>query len=56
VWGIGILMALGTMPGAWIGAHMTVKKGAVFVRWVLIAVVVVSALDLFGVTRLLVAS
>jgi uncharacterized protein len=53
VWEIGILMALGTMPGAWVAAHMAVNKGVVFVRWVLIAVVVVSALDLFGVIKLL---
>jgi hypothetical protein len=32
---------------------MAVKKGAVFVRWVLIAVVVISALDLFGMINLL---
>ncbi len=53
VWEIGILMALGTMPGAWVAAHMAVIRGAVFVRWVLVAVVAVSALDLFGVLRLL---
>ena len=52
VWEIGVLMGLGTMPGAWVGARMAVKRGAVFVRWVLIAVVVVSALDLFGVLKL----
>lgn len=53
IWEIGILMALGTMPGAWIAAHMAVNRGTVFVRWVLVAVVVVSSLDLFGVLRLI---
>jgi uncharacterized membrane protein YfcA len=51
IWEIGILMALGTMPGAWVAAHMAVKRGAVFVRYVLVAVVIVSSLDLFGVLR-----
>lgn len=53
IWEIGILMGLGTMPGAWVGAHMAVKRGAVFVRWVLVTVVVVSALDQFGAMSLL---
>ncbi len=52
VWEIGALIALGTMPGAWVAAHMAAERGAVFVRGVLIAVVVVSSLDLFGVFQL----
>jgi hypothetical protein len=53
VWEVGILMGLGTMPGAWVASHMAVKRGAPFLRWVLVAVVVVSALDLFGILQLL---
>jgi uncharacterized membrane protein YfcA len=53
VWEIGVLIALGTMPGAWVATHMAVERGAVFVRGVLIAVVVVSSLDLFGVLALI---
>jgi hypothetical protein len=41
------------MPGAWVASHMAVKRGAAFLRWVLVAVVVVSALDLFGILKLL---
>ena len=47
-WGIGLLLALGNMTGARVAARMAVQRGAVFIRWLLIAVVVVSALDLLG--------
>jgi hypothetical protein len=47
-WGIGLLVGVGNMLGAWAGARMAVKRGTAFVRWVLVAVVVVSAADLLG--------
>jgi uncharacterized membrane protein YfcA len=45
-WEIGSILALGNMTGAWVASHMAVKRGAVFVRYVLIAVVAVSAVAL----------
>ncbi len=42
-WGIGFLLAVGSMSGALVAARMAVRRGAVFVRWILIAVLVVSA-------------
>ncbi len=48
VWGIGLILAIGQMLGAWVAARMAVKRGAVFVRWLLIAVVAVSAAQLLG--------
>jgi uncharacterized membrane protein YfcA len=51
-WGIGLLVGVGTMLGAWAGARMAVERGTSFVRWVLVAVVVVSAADLLGVVEL----
>ena len=48
-WGVGILLAIGNAGGGWLAAHMAVERGAVFVRWVLIAVVAVSALQLLGI-------
>ena len=48
-WLIGGLLAIGNAVGGWLAAKMAVDKGAVFVRYVLIAVVVVSALRLLGV-------
>jgi hypothetical protein len=40
---IGLVLAAGSMIGAWLGAHFTVAKGNRVVRWVLAVVVVVSA-------------
>jgi uncharacterized membrane protein YfcA len=53
VWKIGLILAVGNMLGAWIAARMAVKRGAVFVRWLLIIVVSVSAAKLLGVFDLL---
>lgn len=52
-WGIGLVLAIGNMLGAWVAARMAVRRGAGFVRWVLIAVVVISAAVLLGVPDLL---
>jgi uncharacterized membrane protein YfcA len=54
VWGVGLILAVGNMLGAWVAARMAVKRGAVFVRWLLIAVVAVSAAQLLGLFRLVV--
>ncbi|MCP5099252.1 MAG: sulfite exporter TauE/SafE family protein [Chloroflexi bacterium] len=48
-WGIGLILAVGNGFGGWVAARMAVKKGAGFVRYLLIAVVVVSAANLLGV-------
>jgi len=53
VWGVGLILAVGNMLGAWVAARMAVKRGAVFVRWLLIAVVAVSAAQLLGLFDLL---
>lgn len=43
---IGLVLALGSMIGAWLGAHFTVAKGNKWVRWVLAVVVIVSAVKM----------
>lgn len=48
-WGMGLLLAVGNGFGGWLAARMAVKRGAGFVRWLLIAVVIVSAIDLLGI-------
>lgn len=48
VWKVGLVLALGNMTGAWIAARMAVKRGVVFVRWLLVAVVLVSGLALLA--------
>lgn len=52
-WGMGLLLAAGNMIGALVASRLAVKSGARFIRWLLIAVVVVSSLDLLGVFKLI---
>jgi uncharacterized protein len=42
-WMLGLLLAAGQAVGAWIAVKMTVRRGAKFVRWVVIAVIIVSS-------------
>jgi len=46
-WGLGLSLAAGNMLGAWIAAHVTVKKGDSFIRYVLAAAIVLMAVKLF---------
>lgn len=45
----GLVLAVGNMFGAWLGAHFTVKGGAKYVRYVLIAAMLIVIMNLFGV-------
>lgn len=49
LWSIGLLLAAGNAVGGWIAARLAVERGAVFVRWLLIAVIVVSSAELLGI-------
>lgn len=42
-WELGLLLAVGQSAGAWVAAHMAVARGARFVRFIVVAVVLVSA-------------
>jgi uncharacterized membrane protein YfcA len=42
-WLLGLLLGAGQSLGAWIAARMALKRGAPFVRWVVIVVIVLSA-------------
>lgn len=48
VWLVGFVLAIGNMLGAWVAARLAVQRGAGFVRWILIAVIVISAAWLLG--------
>lgn len=48
-WGMGLLLAIGNGLGGLIAARTAVKRGAPFVRWLVIVVVVVSAVNLLGI-------
>lgn len=45
----GLILAVGNMGGAWLGANFTVKGGAKYVRYVLILALLIVILNLFGV-------
>ena len=44
----GITLSIGNFMGALIASRMAVKKGASFVRWVIIAVILITAAQIFG--------
>jgi hypothetical protein len=46
-WILGLILALGTMSGAWIAAHVTVKKGDRFIRYILAIAILIMAYKLF---------
>lgn len=46
-WGVGAVLAVGQMTGAWIAARLAVTKGAAWIRWVLVAAAIVAAVRLF---------
>ena len=48
-WGPGLVLGVGNMLGAWLGTRFAVSKGAIWVRWFVIAVVTASAAQLLGV-------
>lgn len=52
-WSVGLILAVGNMLGAWVAARMAVKQGAKFVRWLLIGVLIVSAIVLLGLSDLI---
>jgi hypothetical protein len=47
-WTLGLLLGAGQSAGAWAAAHLAVKRGAEFVRIVVIVIVVLSAVALFA--------
>ncbi len=42
-WDLGLTLAAGNMLGAWTATHEAAKHGAKFIRWLLIVVVIISA-------------
>lgn len=47
-WGMGVLLGCGNMLGAWLAARLTVTRGAIWVRQLLLATVALSAAYLLG--------
>ena len=45
----GFVLSIGTMLGAWLATTLAIKKGAPFVRWILIVVISIAALNFLDV-------
>lgn len=48
-WVRGLILAVGNMIGAWVGAKVAVEKGAAWVRNLLILIIVVAAAKMLGI-------
>ena len=48
-WAFGLIMTIGNVAGAFIASRMAVKKGAAFVRWVIVAVILLTSAHLFDI-------
>lgn len=48
-WKTGLLLACGNMSGAWLGARLSLKWGAKFIRYILLAALAVVSLKLSGI-------
>lgn len=48
-WKAGLILACGSMAGAWIGTRLSIKWGARYIRYILMAALVIVALKLFGI-------
>ncbi len=42
-WGLGLLLALGQAAGAWVAVRMALQRGAHFVRWFVIVIIMLAA-------------
>jgi uncharacterized membrane protein YfcA len=51
-WSYGLIHAIGNVIGAWLAARLAIKKGAGFIRYILIILIVIVILQLFGVITL----
>jgi hypothetical protein len=47
-WKYGLIMAIGGVAGALIASRLAVSKGVVFVKWVIVIVILITAGDMFG--------
>jgi len=47
-WDAGLVMAVGNMSGAWVATRLAVTRGAGFIRYVLIVVLIITAAKMFG--------
>lgn len=51
-WTLGLLLGAGQAVGAWVAARVAIERGASFVRYTVVVIVLVSAVALFAGVRL----
>ena len=51
-WGIGLVLAIGNMLGAWVAARFAVEKGAVWVHRLVVGILALAAASLLGLFSL----
>lgn len=47
-WYFGLVHGIGTVAGAYIASHLSVSKGVNFVRWSIVAIIIFTSAQLFG--------
>lgn len=47
-WKFGLIHAIGNVIGAYIASHIAVQKGAAFVKWVIVVVIILTSAQLLG--------
>jgi len=50
-WSFGLIHAIGNIIGAWLAARLAIKKGAPFIRYIVMVLIVIVILQLFGVIQ-----
>lgn len=48
IWKYGLVLSIGNVVGAYIASKLAIEKGAGFIRWVILVVVLLTASHLFG--------
>jgi len=48
-WSYGLIHAVGNIIGAWLAAHLAIKKGVPFIRYIVLVLIVIVILQMFGV-------
>lgn len=51
-WEYGLIHSIGNIIGALIAAKMAVKRGADFIRWVMVVIILVAVADIFGLIQI----
>ena len=48
-WTYGLVHAIGNIIGAWLAARLAIKKGAPFIRYIMLILIVIVILQMFGI-------